>query len=109
MTSLSRCALSGSKFASISSNKIKGVPSAELRANIKAKDAIVFSPPDSCSLVSNTYFLFGGVVVYITPALNGSCWFSRYNRALPPNLVESWSVSDRYNELISSLTLLNRS
>ena len=52
---------------------MKGVPNAEFSANIRASDAIVFSPPDNYSLVSNTYFLFGGVVVYITPALNGSC------------------------------------
>jgi|APCry1669189241_1035207.scaffolds.fasta_scaffold142829_1 adenine-specific DNA methylase len=105
MTNLSLYELSGSKLASISSNKMKGVPNAEFSANIRASDAIVFSPPDNYSLVSNTYFLFGGVVVYITPALNGSCWFSRYSKALPPSFVESCSVSDRYNELISSLTL----
>lgn len=33
---------------------------AELIANNNDKDAIVFSPPDNYSLLSNIYFLFGG-------------------------------------------------
>jgi hypothetical protein len=63
--------LSWSKLASISSSRRNGVPRAELMANWRATDAIAFSPPESCSLISKTYlgrdvgvyFLFGGVVV----------------------------------------------
>jgi len=39
---------------------MNGVSIAEFIANSNAKDAIVFSPPDNYSLLSNIYFLLGG-------------------------------------------------
>lgn len=56
---------------------------AELIANNNDNEAIVFSPPDNYSLLSNIYFLFGGFGVYIIPPSNGSSLFSTYSTTLP--------------------------
>jgi len=96
-----------SRAASTSSRTKKGVLLAICIANIMAKAAIVFSPPERLSISLN--LLFGGMQLNITPPLKGSNWFSRLRVAVPPAGFLSDFVNFLYRLSIESLILLNAS